>query len=140
MSRPRNSSGEYGRIPATCSTVVSMVNNGTISMIPPIATVSNDPISRKIAFFSKNSWRMNIVLLPRHGESAHRSRRRTTLLRQFGRRADDGSYQVIGHDQAPDQEEHPAQQADHVERVNRDNRFDERVLQEPEAVIGTPHQ
>jgi hypothetical protein len=35
--------------------VVSIVNNGTISTMPPIATVTKVPSNRKIAFFSNHS-------------------------------------------------------------------------------------
>src|SRR3954465_13716344 len=134
MSRPRSSSGEYGRTPCTCSTVVSTVNSGTISTMPPTATVSNDPISRKMAFFSNHSWRIRncIVLFSRHGEAAQR--RRCADTRLLGGRAGDGASQVIGHDQAANQEQHAADHAQHQERVDGDDGFDERVLQEAELV------
>src|SRR3954447_21606910 len=102
-------------MPCTCSTVVSTVNSGTISTMPPTATVSSDPISRKMAFFSNHSWRICIVLFPRHGEAAHRCRGADTRL--FGGWAGDGTSQVIGHDQATDQEHHAADHAQHQERV-----------------------
>src|ERR1700760_3872669 len=139
MSRPRSSSGEYGRMPCTCSTVVSTVNSGTISTMPPMATVSNDPTRSMRAFFSNHSWRIRscIVLFPRHGEAAQRG---LVEARCLGCRAGDSTSQVIGHDQAANQEQHAADHAQHQERMDGDDGFDERVLKEAELVVCTPHQ
>src|ERR1039457_6361361 len=127
MSRPRDSSGEYGRTPVTCSTVVSMVNSGMISTRPPTAITSTVNTMNRNAFRSRVSCRMNIALFShRNGGQPHH---------RFAHRAVSGPDQVVDHDQRTSQEAQAAGQPDHVERMHRADRFGERVLQEAELVI-----
>src|SRR3954451_25352425 len=127
-------------MPCTCSTVVSTVNSGTISTMPPTATVSNDPTSRKMAFFSNHSWRIRncIVLFPRHGEAAQRCRCADT--RHLGGRAGDGTSQVMPHTQPPDQEQHAADHARPKEGVAGAAGLAKRVGREAKLPQTPPHQ
>src|ERR1700748_1462569 len=104
MSRPRSSNGEYGRMPSTCSTVVSIVNNGTISTMPPTAMVTSVPSNKKIAFFSNHSWRMNIASGSCHAKVGREGPgRRISGSRHLRGRAGDSQDQVVDHDQTADQ-------------------------------------
>ena len=52
----------------------------------------------------------------------------------------DRSPHVVGHDQRADDEQQASDRPDDVEGVHGLDRFDERVLQEAELVVGAPHQ
>ena len=76
MLRPAISSGEYGRTPFTCSTVVSMVNSGTISTMPPTAmTITVSTSSRNSVLFDDRVGELGHgALLPGHGKAARQWR------------------------------------------------------------------
>src|SRR5690348_14312783 len=111
-------------MPFTCSTVVSMVNSGTISTIPPIAIVISVSTTMRTAFFSMVSWRMNIALVSRQNGAG----RRHGHARPGGD-ALHGHDQVERHHQRAGQEHDAAEHANDEVGMHGDHALDERVLQ-----------
>src|SRR6476469_3850197 len=110
-----------------------MVTSGTTSTMPPIEMTTKVSTSSRKALRSMKSWR-NIGLFSRRGEDG---RRDESLFR---RSAPHRLNEVVDHQQRTAEEHQSAEQPDHVVRVNRDDRLRERVLQETELIVCTPHQ